>query len=728
MTLYTTIRQRLLAAAIAALFLAWPLTTISIAQTYTWKNVAIGGGGFVTGVVYSPKQADLIYARTDTGGAFRWDASAQRWLALMDWVGQGQSNLLGIESIAVDPDDPKRVYLAAGANTQAWAGNGLILRSSDQGRTWKKIEMPLKMGGGEDGRTIGERLAIDPSQTNVLYFGSRNDGLWRSADSGDTWDRVGAFPLVSRTNGIGIGFIVFDPRTGTGGALTQTIYVGVAVPGDTLYRSTNGGITWMPLMGQPTKLLPHRAVVDERGVLYVTYTNNPGPSGITDGAVWQYDPTGEKWTNITPMAPSPENGRFGYSGITCDVRNPGTLMVSTIGRGKDGEDLFRSTDGGKNWRSASQLALINIDSAPYLTFGRPSANLGKWISDVRIDPFNSDRVIYGTSSTIWATESISNLDSDQSLTWAPRAAGLELATVNVLASPPTGALLISGLSDIGGFRHDDLDVSPKQGMFTNPVFTSTDSIDFAQQKPEIVVRVGSGQPGKRGAFSSDGGKTWKPFATEPRGSGGSGTISISADGRTLIWCARNCQPHFSGDFGTTWTPCRGISVKAMAITDRETPSAAYACDGAKMYFSDDGGATFARREDVTLPIGHGQLYATPGKAGHLWLIASKIGLHRSVDGGVKFDRTKFVQDVQAFGFGAPAPGKDYPALYLVGTVNDVSGVFRSNDAGGQWVKINDDAHQYGLLGRAITGDPRTYGRVYLGTVGRGILVGQPSGQ
>ncbi len=722
----TFVRQRLLAASIAVASVAWPLAATSIAQNYTWKNVEIGGGGFVTGVAYSPKQPDLIFARTDAGGAFRWDASSHRWLPLMDWVGQGQSNLLGIESIAVDPADAARVYLAAGANTQAWAGNGFILRSSDQGRSWKKIEMPLKMGGGEEGRTIGERLAIDPSQTSVLFFGSRNDGLWRSPDSGDTWDRVGAFPVISRTNGIGIGFVVFDPRSGTGGALTQTIYVGVAVPGETIYRSTNGGLTWMSMMGEPERFLPHRAVVDERGVLYVTYTNNPGPSEITDGAVWKFNPTGEKWTNITPMAPSPENGRFGYSGITIDARNPGTLMVSTIGRGKDGEDLFRSTDGGKSWRSASQLALINTDSTPYLSFGRASANMGKWISDVKIDPFNSDRVIYGTSSAIWATESISNLDSDQSLTWAPRTAGLELASVNTLVSPPTGALLLSGMADIGGLRHDTLDASPKQGMFTNPVFTGIDSIDFAQKKPEIVVRVGSGQPGKRGAFSNDGGSTWTPFATEPRGSGGSGNVTIAADGRTIIWCARNCQPQFSNDSGATWAPCRGLSVKSTVIADREAPGTFYANDGAKMYFSTDGGTTFTQREDVTLPIGRGRLCATPGKAGHLWLITSKIGLHLSVDGGVKFERIASVKDAQAFGFGAAAPGKDYPALYIVGAIGSVSGVFRSDDTGGTWVKINDDAHQYGLLSRAITGDPRTYGRVYLGTVGRGILVGEPA--
>ena len=89
------------------------------------------------------------------------------------------------------------------------------------------------------------------------------------------------------------------------------------------------------------------------------------------------------------------------------------------------------------------------------------------------------------------------------------------------------------------------------------------------------------------------------------------------------------------------------------------------------------------------------------------------------------DVTPAVQDVRAIGFGKPARGKTFPAIYLVGRIHNVEGLFRSTDTGASWVRINDDQHQYGLITH-VTGDPRIFGRVYLGTSGRGIIYGDPA--
>jgi hypothetical protein len=73
----------------------------------------------------------------------------------------------------------------------------------------------------------------------------------------------------------------------------------------------------------------------------------------------------------------------------------------------------------------------------------------------------------------------------------------------------------------------------------------------------------------------------------------------------------------------------------------------------------------------------------------------------------------------------PAPRHQYPAIYLIGTLRaNEQAIFRSIDQGASWTRVNDDEHQYGTQS-IVAGDPRIYGRVYVGTNGRGVLYGDP---
>lgn len=168
------------------------------------------------------------------------------------------------------------------------------------------------------------------------------------------------------------------------------------------------------------------------------------------------------------------------------------------------------------------------------------------------------------------------------------------------------------------------------------------------------------------------------------------------------------------------------------------PKRFYAVDAVAeiLYSSEDGGATFhadtlnltvkrsqrgnagaaVRRGD--LRGGQDRIYATPGREKDLW-IAAYDGLYHSVT-SEKFDFRVLdkVRTIYAFGFGKAKPGNDYPAIYLIGVINGQYGFFRSDDAANSWVRINDDAHQYGLV-LHICGDMQEYGRVYIGTHGRG---------
>jgi hypothetical protein len=120
--------------------------------------------------------------------------------------------------------------------------------------------------------------------------------------------------------------------------------------------------------------------------------------------------------------------------------------------------------------------------------------------------------------------------------------------------------------------------------------------------------------------------------------------------------------------------------------------------------------------------GQDRIYATPGREGDLWL-AAYHGLYHASD-AKEFSRIPGVGQIHAFGFGRAAPGATIAAIYLVGIVQGQRGFFRSTDAGKSWLRINDDEHQWGLV-LHISGDPKKFGRVYVGTHGRGTFYGEP---
>jgi hypothetical protein len=703
-------------------------------EPYRWRNVQIVGGGFVTGIVMHPAQPGLMYARTDIGGTYSCSTMRGRWIPLTDGLGPDDWNLMGTEGIAIDPKHPRRLYLAQGTYTQSWAGNGAILRSNDYGRTFKRFDLPIKLGANEDGRGAGERLVVNPLKTQELYLGSRHDGLWKSTDHAETWSQVTSFPITGPTNAAGIVFVVFDPTPDGSG--NQTIYAGASVQGG-VFRSTDSGATWEAVPGQPTSFLPNHAVLSSAGVLYVTYTNAPGPNGASNGAVWKLDTQNGAWTNITPIGPWwATNLWYGFSGVTVDAANPNTVMVSTLDRWWPGDTVYRSTDAGANWiglrdegdsapwgHQPENYAVRDSSLSPYLKFGDTvkGAGFGHWIADVEIDPFNSNHVLYVTGATIWASYDVTNVDSRTMTHWYVGAKGIEETSVGHVLSPPEGAHLLSGVGDIGGFRHDDLNASPPNGMYTNPLTYSTTGLDFAELNPSVVVRTGWGTP--HGGYSLDGGTTWTPFASEaPGGADNPGRIAVAADGATIVWSPASGSPSFSRDLGATWTACAGAPAYRAVVADRVNPAKFYVFDAGtgSLYASTDGAETFVVKTQG-LPTDNAVLRPVPGFEGDLWLPAWS-GLYRSQDSGATFVKVASVENVDAIGFGKAAHHHEYPTVFLSGKVNGLRAIYRSTDVARSWARINDGQHQYGWIG-VVSGDPRVYGRVYLGTNGRGIVVG-----
>jgi photosystem II stability/assembly factor-like uncharacterized protein len=394
-----------------------------------------------------------------------------------------------------------------------------------------------------------------------------------------------------------------------------------------------------------------------------------------------------------------------------------------------------------------------------------------WMGDVEIDPHNSDHVLFVTGYGIWATTNATQADAGQPTRWTFDDAGLEESVPLGLISPPEGARLLSALGDISGFRHDDLTVTPPEGGFKMPQkFANGESLAFAAQRPNVIAFAGTIRERldeTRGSFSLDGGRTWLAFASEPPDGAGAGSIAVSADGQTLVWTPRRGRPHYSRNCGTNWTKCivpaqpdvvvdpfskavssghntnwlvfdrlpRGLRV----VADPVNASRFYAfdSDAGRLYLSTNGAATFTAKQPGFEPVEGfgpgfggeggpgGALYVAPGTTGELWIGFRSRGLYHSAATGSTFTKVSGVQETYSLGFGKAVPGKKYPALYLAGKVAGCHGLFRSDDAGKTWMRINDDEHQYGWINH-VTGDPRIYGRVYFGTGGRGIIYGDPA--
>ena len=702
---------------------------------YRWDNVVIRGGGFVSGLEFSPTVKGLVYARTDVGGAYRSEDSGEHWTPLNDRFGRDEATYLGIEGIGLDPEDGNKLYLAEGMYTGDWGGPSAIFRSNDRGKTFEKTAMPFKMGGNDDGRGVGPRLSVDPNLGSVLYFGSRKAGLWKSEDGALTWQHVNSFPVPDKLTGVGelagITFVVFDRNKGVKNGATKTIYVGVAQPGNRLYRSDDAGATWEPVAGAPTDMFPNHAVFQADEAIYFSYADNIGPNNIKNGAIWRYTPANGKWKDITPLKPNSTGvGTFGYASLGIDAEHPRTLMVGTIDLWWPGDKIFRTTDGGKTWKDMEPLLSYSASDTKWIYWHKPETGGRAWISDIKINPFDSGRVLYTTGAGIWGSVDVTAADAGKMTHWNFPNVGLEETVPEAIVSPPDGAHLISAVGDIGGFRHEDLTKSPKDGFFTDPQLNTNRGLDFAALAPMIVVRVGDGDDGKgvRGGYSLDNGVTWKPFAKEPPSSQhGRGTIAISADGKIVVWNPEKGLPFSTTDWGKSWLPCRGLKEKMRVVSDRVnvTKFYSYNAETGQLLESLDGAKNFAlRTEPVSTKGDSAAISATPGSDGDIW-VSTWDKVYHSTDSGVTFVQLEGMKNAH-IGFGMPAPNKKTPAIYINGTAAGTEGTFRSDDGGASWVRIDDADHQFGWK-NAVIGDPRVYGRVYIATGGRGIIYGEPIG-
>ena len=361
--------------------------------------------------------------------------------------------------------------------------------------------------------------------------------------------------------------------------------------------------------------------------------------------------------------------------------------------------------------------------------------MGGWISDLKINPFNHDEMIYVGP---WLSTNLSEAGSGKPVNFEFLSENLEETAITQLVSPLKGAKVMASMLDTAGAAWFDITRPPSRGLF-HPAAESNRSVDYAGLKPGFLVRT-SDRGDTFGQYSVNAGLDWKqlpgsvfdaPKWKQNWHSGG--IIAVSAAASSMLWSAGNAAASYSTDGGKTWKASEGwpaVDQLLVPVSDKKVDGVYYVYNPqGSILISVDSGATF-KPIIVGLPnipfweISH--LAVVPDRVRDLWL-SYPSGLLHSPNADTPAKSIKAVNAAYAVGFGAPLiPGK-YPAVYISGKVNGVEGIWRSDDEGDNWVRINDDEHRFEPVG-AITGDFREPGTVYIAPGRGGIMTGRPKTQ
>ncbi len=305
-----------------------------------WRMIGPYRGGKVNAVAGVPGDPGVYYFGANGGGVWKTTDGGTVWKPIFD-----SQPVASIGALALAPSNPNIIYVGSGENnvySDITYGNG-VYKSTDAGVTWQHL-------GLEDSRHIA-RILVDPRNPDIVllaamghsYGPNAERGVFRSTDGGRSWKKV--LYKDDLTGAVDLCFAPGDPRI-VYAALWHPIrkpgQSGTTYgPGSGIYKSTDEGVTWTQLTG-------HGLPPGDWGRIGVAAA--PGTHGRRvyaiieakdkNNGLYRTDDGGATWQRATT-----DDRIVGYwymSEIFADPKNPDLLYVPK-------QSLYRSTDGGRTF-------------------------------------------------------------------------------------------------------------------------------------------------------------------------------------------------------------------------------------------------------------------------------------------------------------------------------------------------------------------------------------------
>jgi len=377
-----------------------------------WTNIGPANyGGMTKSLAFDPTNNNVIYAGAVAGGVWKTQNAGASWTPLTDLVIPD----LSVGSIAVDPSSPNNIYVGSGDPSEAsdaLAGTGLY-KSADGGLTWKKIGATKLTG------TISKVL-VHPGNSNIVLASSYADGInnsnnavFRSTDGGTTFTKV--FPANATTYANGV---IWDIAAGDVVSGSQTFYFveGNNVSGNQaecgIYKSLDDGATWVKIAngGLPSGSTIGKAALaipqNEKTKIYCLMAD---PSGDINGnsnlpGLWKSTDAGFSFTQVKTVPSSLFNATSGPQGwydLYLGI-TPSTTTNDTLYIG--GIEAYYSYNSGASWTAYSSYQLNN---GPHVDN-----------QSIAVDPINSRNVFIGTDGGVYRS-------TNAGIDWSYRSTGME---------------------------------------------------------------------------------------------------------------------------------------------------------------------------------------------------------------------------------------------------------------------------------------------------------------